>query len=124
MPSNPDSRVEFRDVELAQFYDENFGRDRRSLAAKQDLERYRFLLERSLPKLSEEEALSLWFALNGSKTSHIEMLPILQQSVISELIECSQVELAHKVKDWSLVQWFAVVDACDRVGAGSYKKQA
>jgi hypothetical protein len=121
MPSNPDSRIEFRDVELAQFYDENYGRDRRSLAAKLDIERYRYLVEQSIPRLNEQEAIAIWTALNGSNTSHTETLPILQQSVISELIEALQIELAHKVKDWSLWQWFAVVDGCDRVGGGKYQ---
>jgi hypothetical protein len=120
MPSNPDSRIEFRDVELAQFYDENFTRDQRSLAAKRDLERYRYLIEESLPKLSESEAIALWTALNGINTSHVETLPILKQSVISELVEDGQTELAHKIKEWKLCQWFAVVDACDRVGGGTY----
>jgi hypothetical protein len=117
MPSKPDSQINFRACELAEFYDQSHGRDRRHQAAKIDLERYRFLIEESLPKLSEEEAIALWVALNGVNTSHIEMLPILKQSVIGEL---GDVDLIHKIKEWSLVEWIAVIDACDRVGGGKY----
>jgi hypothetical protein len=115
--NNPDSQINFRHNKLAEFYDENYGRDRRHQAAKSDLERYRFLVEKSLPNLSESEAISLWSALNGVNTSHVEMLSILKQSVISEL---EDIELIHKVKEWSLVEWIAVIDACDRVGCGRY----
>jgi hypothetical protein len=79
------------------------------------------LISQSLPKLSEREAIAVWSSLNGTNTSHVEMLPILQQSVVNELIEDGQIELAHKIKDWDLWQWIAVVDACDRVGGGKYR---
>ncbi len=121
MPSNPDSRIAFRDVKLAAFYDANYQREFRSMAAKLDVERYRFLIAQSLPQLNQEESIALWTALNGSNTTHVEMLPILQQSVVSALIESEFFELAHKVKEWALWQWFAVVDGCDRVGRGKYQ---
>jgi hypothetical protein len=121
MPSNPDSRLAFRDADIAEFYDENYGRDRRHQQVKIDVERYRYLIEQSMPKLNKEEAIALWSALNGSNTSHAKTLSILQQSVAVELSVDGQLELAHKVKEWSLWQWFAVVDGCDRVGSGKYE---
>jgi hypothetical protein len=121
MPSNPDSTFQFRDVTLAKFYDNEFGRQQRWLTAKRDLERYRYMLSTSIPPLTPDEAVKLWACFNGSNTSHTEMLPTLQQAVIAELLEQNEIELAHKIKDWSLCQWLAVIDACDRVGAGSYR---
>lgn len=111
MPNNPDSQFSFRDVRLAQFYDENYGRDRRHQAAKSDLWRYRVLMQESLPKVSKSEAIALRAALNGANTSRVEMLPILKQSVISELSELEDT-LIHKIKEWSLSEWIAVIDAC------------
>lgn len=121
MPSNPDSGFHFRDAVLAQVFDENYGRDRRSIAAKQSVERYEWLMQEILQEVQveESEAIALWSALNGASTSHPETLPILKQSVTSELKEDGHKDLALKVSNWHLCQWIAVVEACDRVGKGN-----
>lgn len=113
-----DTGFHFRDADMASTYDAAYGRDRRSIAAKQNLERYQLILEGSIVQFEEEEAIALWSALNGANTSHVEMLTILKQSVISELEEYP--DLRHKLKDLSVAQWVAVVDACDRVGVEGY----
>ncbi|MEW6498559.1 MAG: hypothetical protein AB1589_39585 [Cyanobacteriota bacterium] len=121
MPSNPDSQIVFRDVKLAKTYDDNFGRVFRNQQAKIDIKRYQFLIKKSMPKLSEEEAIALWVALNDADTTHTEALPKLLQSVTSKLIECGQIKLARRVEKWSLWRWFAVVDGCDRVDSDKHQ---
>jgi hypothetical protein len=111
----PDTTINFREKKLAEFYDINFGRDRRHASAKIDVSRYRWLLTECLPVFTEDDAVDIWSALNGANTSHEDMLPILQKSVASELTE----PLRSRVIGLSRVEWLAVVDACDRVGGGS-----
>lgn len=127
MPSNPDSGFHFRDMNLAQYYDRNYGRSQRSIAAKQNIERYRWLMEAELKRviLTKVEAVTLWNALNGCNTSHVETLGILRNAVISEIAEVSQDNLQLQnlkgiVAAMSPGQWIAVIDACDRVGGGKY----
>lgn len=122
MPSNPDSQFAFRSLELAEYYDENFNLaptpiGSRSQAAKRDIERYRHLLEVSLPTFSEDEAIALWDALNGCSTNDVETLGVLQQGIATELDR----KLAQRIKALSFIEWLAVVDACDRVGANGYQ---
>lgn len=130
MPSNPDSQFAFRSVEMAEFYDANFKMAEtsigsRSQAAKRDLERYRFVLEDELKRvvLAKEEAIALYSAFNGCNTSHIEELPILRNGVISEVKETHPhlKNLPGIIMALSPAQWVAVVDACNRVGAGSHR---
>jgi hypothetical protein len=118
--SNPDSKLEFRDLQLAAYYDANYGRSQRSLAAKRDLQRYQFLMQSALPKLAIEDATAIWAAINGCSTTHVEMLPILQQSIAADLRESGRSSLGIKADGWDLLQWIAVVDACDRVGGGTF----
>lgn len=110
-------RIEFRDKKLVDFYDTNFGTDRKHLAAKIDLNRYRWLLEQELPQFEVSDAIALWSGLNGTNTSHEEMLPILQKSIASDL----EGALKARVLSLSKVEWVAVIDACDRVGGGNYR---
>jgi len=121
MPSNPDSQFAWRDNDLAIFYNKNFGNSpsplgARSQATKRDIQRYRWLLELSLPKFAPDDAVAIFAALNGCNTSHSETLEALQQGVASEIGE----SLGNKIRALSLAQWLAIVDACDRVGAGEY----
>lgn len=129
MPSNPDSSFAFRDIGLAKFYRENYQSDRkaRSLIAKRDLERYHWLLQQELLKvlLTEAEAIALWSALNGCSTTDTETLDILRNGIISEVAEAAEdtpelQNLQGILMALSPGQWFAVIDACDRVGAGAY----
>lgn len=92
-------------------------------AAKQIVDRYQLIVSEDLKKLkfTEDEAVAIWSALNGSNTSHVEMLEVLKKSVISDLIDGKRIELAERLKTLSFCQWIAVIDACDRVGAGSYQ---
>jgi hypothetical protein len=134
MPTNPDSGFHFRDLELADYYRANYKDESktdgqlRSLLAKRDLERYQWVMRSELLRLvfSEAEAIALWSALNGCNTAHVEQLDILRNGVISEIAEDVEenpalLNLKGKLIALSPSQWFAVIDACDRVGAGSYQ---
>ena len=112
---------------MALFYDENFGRDRRHMAAKQDVERYRWMLQQELARvsLSKAEAIALWTALSGCNTSHADMLGVLKTSVLSDIKDAAESRPELKTLATTLIaltpcQWLALVDACDRVGAGLY----
>jgi hypothetical protein len=120
MKKNPDTQFNFRSADLAEYYRENYGDSPspisiRSLKAKSNLERYRLILEEALPQFTEEDAIAIFSALNGINTSHPEMLAILQQGI--ELDS----PFREKVQSLSFVEWIAVVDACDRVGGGTYQ---
>lgn len=127
MPSNPDSSFHFRDVEFAEFYDRNFGRQQRYLAAKRDVERYRFILEQALVSLdlTENDAIAIWHALNGCNTSHTKELNLLKSAVIDGLedspVPVERYGLSQKIANMSMAEWLAVVDACERVGGGAYQ---
>jgi len=123
MPSNPDSGIHFRDKELAEWLDGYAGREQRYQSAKQMLERYRWLVDQALSEVAmfPDAAISLWSELNGCHTRHPEELPILQQSVAIALQETGHEALALSVRSMGLLHWVAVVDACDRVGGGSYQ---
>ena len=120
VPSNPDSRIQFRDIRLADWLDEYAGRDRRSQVAKQMIDRYRLILDDGLryARLTEDEAIDLWSVVNGCNLSHAEQLPILWNSIISELRE-QEKDVWIKVQTWRLPTWIAALDACQRVGWGS-----
>ena len=122
MPSNPDSMVSFRDTETADYLDSRQGREQRHQQAKWCLQRYQLLMEQTIVSLgfTLADALAIWSELNGSSLTHAEMLPVMKLGVISALKEDGNSELASKLEAFSLVQWLAVVDACDRVGAGAY----
>lgn len=123
MPSNPDSVINFRDIDLAQFLDGYEGREHRHKNAKQMLRRYRWLMEGTLADIAMQPtaAIALWNELNGCHTRHSEELPILQQSIASALHEQGYEALALSIRAMLPCQWVAVVDACDRVGGGSYR---
>jgi hypothetical protein len=119
---NPDTQFNFRDATLATYYNVNYGTSPtgisvRSLKAKRDLERYHLLLKEALPTFTEEDAIAIFSALNGCNTSHADMLATLQQGLDLEP------SLKAKIVGLSLCQWLAIVDACDRVGAGRYRRQ-
>jgi hypothetical protein len=119
---NPDTQFNFRDATLATYYNVNYGTSPtgisvRSLKAKRDLERYHLLLKEALPKFTEKDAIAIFSALNGCNTSHVDMLTILQQGLDLEP------SLKTKILELSLCQWLAIVDACDRAGAGRYRRQ-
>jgi hypothetical protein len=119
---NPDTQFNFRDAALATYYNDSYGTSPtgisiRSLKAKRDLERYHLLLKEALPKFTEEDAIAIFSALNGCNTSHPDMLAILQQGLDLEP------SLRTKIAGLSPCQWLAIVDACDRVGAGCYRRQ-
>jgi hypothetical protein len=121
MPSNPDSQINFRSAAMAEHLDGYEGRQRRNQVAKICLERYQLLVQDGLrkAKLMPDEAIAVWQSLNGVNTSHPEMLPILYQGMLNELREScpSAYEIAAC---WTLADFVAVVDACDRVGGGEY----
>jgi len=123
MPSKPDSGIHFRDQHLAEHLDGYHGRDQRYQTAKHLLRRYRWFMEATLADIAMQPiaAIALWIELNGCHTRRPEELPILQQSVASALHDSGHEALAASIKALSLVQWLAVVDACDRVGNGSYQ---
>lgn len=118
MPSNPDSGIHFRDQHLAQHLDTYEGRDNRYSTAKQLLRRYRWLMEQTLEGITMQPAiaLALWWELNGCDVRTPEELPILQQAIVSALKEAGHPIAAEGIQRLSLLQWVAVVDACQRVG--------
>ena len=119
--SNPDSSIRFRSKELALVLDSRKGRSARNIEAKIMLERYILIMEDALRQttLTKEEAIAVWSALDGCSTAHTEQLPILYQGTLFELKDTCPSAYGQALA-WDMAQWIAVVDACDRVGGGSY----
>ena len=133
MPSKPDSQFAFRDRELAEVYDRDFGRDRRHAAAKVRLQRWEIAHRVLLAEinLSVEEAQILHYLLSSSRSCSEDTLEslevnlqLLRASVVDGLEDYAQrldvQALSAKIQAWTTAQWYAVLDACDRVGGGAY----
>lgn len=122
MPSNPNTSINFRDLELSKRLDARAGRSQRHQQAKICLGRYQELIDSALSELSEVFALEdlrhLWTAVHGCNTYHAEMLPVMRHGVCAELRDDGHADVAETIESLDLLAWFAVVDACDRVGAG------
>lgn len=123
MPSKPNSKVDFRDLELKNQINARYPDKSEGLMAKRDLKRYYTFLEVELQslKLSFEEARAIVYAFEGRKfDDEANLLPI-QREIIGA-IQLEQVKFSplqvdvfiRKVKGWEHDQLLALTDAVER----------
>lgn len=124
MPSNPNSKVDFRDLELKNKISERYPEKSEGMMAKRDLKRYYQLIETTLKEvnLSYYEAKLIVHVFRDRDFKDEETLLPLQREILGA-IEFEELEqrfpvnkqaLTDKIKSWTLVQILAITDAVER----------
>ena len=121
MPSQPNSKVDFRDLDLKNQISKRYPNKSEGLVAKRDLKRYYAFIEETLKelKLSSEEAETIVLAFKGKKFDEGSELLQIQREIIGAVL-LGQLEISDseafvgKVKSWQPYEVLAITDAVER----------
>ena len=124
-----DNRIVFRAGEslTGELEARSNGESLLNLTAKRDLERYYYVLSRSMPELSENDALLLCDILNGAIFAFpdsIRMLPLEVEDADESCFLKWGVEkknILDHVRSLSVAEMAATIDAVERYWKGGFK---
>ena len=121
MPSKPNSKVDFRDLDLKNQISKRYPNKSEGLVAKRDLKRYYAFIDETLKKLNldYEEARILVLAFKDKKFDEDSELLQIQREIIGAVL-LGEVKLSNsevfiaKVKSWKPHEVLAITDAVER----------
>jgi hypothetical protein len=125
MPSKPNSKIDFRDLDLKNQINSRYPNKSEGLMAKRDLKRYYHFISETLEELNFGYSEAYWIVECFKKKENLlgeneELLPIQNEIVAAVFLNRINVEedskdiFLEKVKNWKPYQTIAISDAVER----------